>query len=156
MSNKNNNKFEGYRGIMAGDPVFTTMTQQLDLDHDNKPRNLRIETPAVHAAIKTVIINEMKFKALEGGIEAIVINGGEKGNPVLSAGGSFIRSLSEVESGNSAKSWFADYDVVNSICKTVNDAEIIRLRAIKADIEKQIKALEDINLTNDAVAANYR
>ena len=153
---KNNNKFEGYRGIMAGDAVFTTMTNPLDLVHGDKPKNLRIEVPVTHASIKTVIVNELKYKALEGGVEAIIINGGEKGNPVLPAGGAFVRSLSEVESDNSSKSWFADYEVANSICKAINGAEITRLRAIKSDIESQIKALEDINATNEAVAANYR
>ena len=155
MSN-NNKKFEGYRGIMAGDAVFTTMSQPLDLTHGDKPKNLRIEVPVTHASIKTVIVNELKYKALEGGVEAIIINGGEKGNPVLPSGGAFVRSLSEVESNSDSKNWFADYEVVNSICKAINGSEITRLKAIKADIDSQIKALEAINDTNEAVAANYR
>lgn len=151
-----NKKFEGYRGIMAGDPVFTTMTNPLDLNHGDKPKNLRIEVPATHASIKTVIVNEMKYKALEGGVEAIIINGGEKGNPVLHAGGAFIRSLSDVEGEEDSKKWFADYEVANSICKAINDSEITRLTVILKDIESQIKALREINATNEAVAANYR
>lgn len=151
-----NKKFEGYNGLMVGDPVFTTMTNPLDLTHGDKPKNLRIEVPAVHASIKTVVVNEMKYKALEGGIEAIIINGGEKGNPVLPAGGAFIRSLSEVESEPETRNWFPDYEVANEICKAVNNAEITRLKTILKDVESQIKALQDINATNEAVAANYR
>ena len=149
--------FAGLRSAFPGAPVHTIIVNQLDNNFDQKPEEVRICKPAIHATIKTVIVNEVKGIKLEGGRNGLAINGGSNGL-TFSENDSLITKAADFDFSEigmqPSKKWFGDIKVARDIANATNEGEIIRLTAIIKQAESEVEALKAINQANDnAVAA---
>lgn len=160
MTKATNKKFAGLRSIFPGDSVFTIVTNELDQNFDQKPEELKIAKAAVHASIKNLLVNEIKAIKLSGDLDGLLINGGGPNGLTYGANDSFVNEVAEVgtemfSEPGTTKKWFGSYAPVKEICNAINESEIMRLKAISADIKKQIEALEAINQANEDAAQRY-
>lgn len=150
MSKENYKQF----GDVFGRSIHTIETAKVDLSHGNKPEELQIKTPATLATIKSVTVNTMRLMKVEGGIEVVVINGGER-EVKIGAAEKLIKKSSDYISEHNKPQWFGNHKTAVELCNVSNRGEINRLESIKNDLENQITALKDINSANERMLAAF-
>ncbi len=154
--NLNQGPFSKLNGLFPGNTVFAILTSQLDKDHDSKAAGERVEVPAIMATSKKLVVNSAVHSKGVGGTNILTINGGGKQGIVFSEHEELMSSVDNIEEisnsvnydGEAGKHWTDNPEVIYNAAKMINDGEILRLKTIKADLEAQIKALEDINAAN--------
>ena len=155
-TNMNKGPFQNLEGLFPGNTVFAILTSQLDKDHDDKAVGERIEAPAILATSKKLVVNSAVASKGVGGTNILTINGGGKQGIVFGEHEELMSSIDNIEEisgkaeydGEAGKHWTDDPEIIYNAAKMINDGEILRLKKIKADLEAQIKALEDINAAN--------
>lgn len=155
MSNKN----IAARKLFIGARVFTLVSADVDASHKNKGKDLRIETKATFLTPKVVLVNEVKGVKGAGSVDTIIVNGGGEGKLTLPANYEFIENSGGFDlskHSDVAPAWFSDYEAVADLCNSANEGEMIRLKAIKSDLESQIGFLEAAMSANNGNREAYK
>ena len=153
MSKKNSEKYQQF-GRLFGRDVHMLESSMVDPNYKNKEDSVSIKTPAALFTIKSVKVNTLRQATLPGGVEAVIINGGEK---ELSIGlnEEIIMSAAKYTDIREKKAFFGSYRAANDLCNAANRAEIARLTAIKNDLEGQIDALKAVIESNERALPVY-
>jgi hypothetical protein len=160
MTKATNKKFAGLTAAFPGSSVFSIATQPLDATYDAKSDDVKISKPAVHAAIKVLVVNEIKAVNLPGGVSGLVINGGGANGITFGENDKFLNEMSEMghdlmSNPETTKKWISDYKLAKDIANAVNESEIMRLETIVSNTKAEIAALKAMNQANDDAAVRY-
>lgn len=150
MSKENYNQF----GDVFGRSIHTIETANVDSNFKNKPEELQIKTPAVLATIKSVKVNTLRLMKIEGGVEVVVINGGEK-EVKIGVREKLIAKSTDYISEYDKPQWFGSHKVAVELCNVANRAEIERLTRVKEQLETEIQSLKDVNSANERMLAAF-
>jgi len=141
--------------LTLGAPIHTIVSTDVDANRAEKPEELRIAKKAKLYKIKTVEVNELKSRLGAGGEKVVIINGGANELSLPSNTG-LITEVSQFDGSEGKKNYFADAKAAVEVANTSNEAEIIRLKTVKASIEEQLKVLADACVENKNVLAQYK
>lgn len=153
MQKVNSDKYQQF-GRLFGREVHMLETSQLDPSYKLKEESHSIKKPAILCTIKSIKVNTLRKTTLPGGVEAVVINGGEK---ELSIGlnEEIIMSASKFPESGEKKAFFGSYRAANDLANAANRNEITRLKAIVDDCNAQIEALEGVVDANERALSVY-
>ncbi len=154
MTHKTNSEKYAQFGKLFGREVHMLESANVDPNHKSKEAAVSIKQPAILHTIKSVKVNTLRQATLPGGVEAVIINGGEK-EIAIGLNEEIITSAGSYPELREKKAFFGDYRVANDLCNAANRAEIARLNNIKSDIEGQISALNNIIDANERALPGY-
>ena len=154
MSKTNKDKFRQF-GMVFGGSIHSIVSSNVDLLHKSKPEDEAIKVPAVLHTIKSVRVNSMRTASAPGGVDVVIINGGDK-EVTMGLNEVLVSKSEEVSFTEKEKpQWFGNYKVALEICNAGNRAEVERLRSIVKDLNGQIDALNGTIEANERALASY-
>ena len=153
MSKGNSEKYQQF-GRLFGRDVHMLESSQVDPTYKAKDATVSIKVPAILHTIKSVKVNTLRQATLPGGVEAVIINGGEK-EISIGLNEEIIMSAAKFSETRDKKAFFGDYRVASDLCNAANRAEITRLTAIVNDCNGQIDALKGVIEANERAVSVY-
>jgi hypothetical protein len=147
----NNKKNNAARVLFVGAKVFNLVSAKVDAGHKAKGSELRIEIPAMIHTTKCTVVNEVKLQKGPGGMDLLHVNGGPDKvtipcNYEFGSDKTAFES-SKVEEGNPV--FFASFADACNIANAANEAELIRLKLIRDDLNAQINAISSAMKANE-------
>lgn len=150
---KNSAKYEQF-GRLFGREVHMLESSKVDPNAKSKDEGVSIKVPAVLHTIKSIKVNTLKQTQLPGGVEAVVINGGDNAI-TIGLDEELIMKASDYNPAREKKGFFGEYAAANDLCNAANRAEVARLTRIIDDCKAQREALNNVIEANDRALAAY-
>lgn len=150
---KKNIKYEQF-GRLFGREIHMIESSEVDPSYKSKEEAVSIKVPAVLHTIKSIRVNTLRQTMLQGGVEAVVINGGEK-ELCIGLNEEIVTSASKFTENREKKAFFGEYKVANDICNAGNRSEIARLQEIVSYCKAQIDTLNGVIDANERAVTAY-
>jgi hypothetical protein len=143
------NKMKNFQGLFGG-AIHSIVSTSVDAGYRAKSDEEKINVQAKLYTVKTVNVNSLKLAKAEGGVDVVIVNGGEEGL-TLPCTHEFVTKADQVATSTDGVTgkWFGEYAVCADFCNAMNGAEKARLEKIMKDLQGQIGCLTDVISANN-------
>jgi hypothetical protein len=154
-----NSKEEALRlfGATLGGHIHSIKVIPMDKDAKSKDDAFQVKVPFQSYVVDHVKVNTVAHKQVSGGIDIVLINGGEK-EIKIGLNEPLINNASEIVNGSDViekRTFFGDATTPAEIVKAMNLSEVARIDTIMEELAATREALIGIVEATDRAAKSY-